>query len=480
MKFRTLSAVSLAAFLMACGSDGAQGPEGPPGPPGANGTNGADVTTPSANAISPASGFLGRELDVQVGFSGGELTGTPTVDFGKGVTVSDVKVASPTLLTVHVSIAKDAEIGAHDVKVNDLVAKGAFKVAPSLKVTEAIKAEQGGLGGYLIDNLDSYIFDTADGAFAITAGTDLVTFSASASGAYAAQSIFLIPPSTPAGSRQLAAHNLDATGAPAISFYGESDTVKIATRAPESFTFGTPKAGLSFASAYGSKLYSFASTANENALLVLNMHVDADELTSLIGVLWNAGGTAKDRAGILKSVETVGPYELPLEPPYDINFTLPVTGASRSFFLSILETSGEKGTKFDFAPTSVAATVVAEGATAHDTQATAQAFTAADVGSGNILTGEITDDKSDWYKFTVAADEIVEVSIDSGAANLEVALRNASQELAYASGGKGMVSSGKSEVLPAGDYFLKAGPGEGQTTSLTGKYTVGLRRIAKN
>lgn len=486
MKFKFFSATMAALFVAACGADGATGPQGeqgPAGPPGTNTTN-DDATNPSTNAVTPASGFLGRELDVQIGLTGGELNAAPKVDFGKGITVTDVKLASPTLVTAHIAIASNAEAGAHDVIVGELVAKGAFKVSPSLDVTEAVKAQQGGLGAYLINNLDSFVFDTTDGAFLIDAGEGLLTYSAGATGAYAAQGIFLAPPLAKTGGFQLAAHNLDATGSPAISFFGNPDGPKVTAREPEALTLGTPKNGETFAAAWGSKLYKLSTAADSSSVLVFNMHVETGEETSLNGILWGSGGTAKDLLGLVQPPTNI--FGTPLPPPYDINISLPVTGAARSFFFSAIDVSGATGTKFNFAPVAVPATLVPEGTDAHDSEATAQVFALAAVGSSNLITGQVDGEKRDWYKVTVAADEIIELSIDSGAANLEADFfasgsSDPRDALGWAVGGvAGKYLLQPTDPLAAGDYFISVGAALGETTSLTGKYTVGVRRIAGN
>lgn len=483
MKFKFFSVTMAALFVAACGADGATGPQGeqgPAGPPGTNTTN-DDTTNPSTNAVIPASGFLGRELDVQIGLTGGELNAAPKVDFGKGITVTDVKLASPTLVTAHITIASNAEAGAHDVTVGDLVAKGAFKVTPSLDVTEAVKAQQGGLGAYLVNNLDSFVFDTADGAFLLDAGEGLLTYSAGATGAYAAQGIFLAPPLAKTGGFQLAAHNLDATGNPVISFFGNPDGPKVTAREPEALTLGTPKNGETFAAAWGSKLYKLSTAADSSSVLVFNLHVETGEETSLNGILWGSGGTAKDLLGLVQP--PVDQYGFPLAPPYDINISFPVTGAARSFFFSALDVSGASGTKFNFAPEAVSATLVPEGTDAHGTEATAQVFTAAAPGAANVITGEIKGDERDWYKLTVAADEIIELSIDSGAANLEAVVRKtgSTNDLGWTTGGvSGKYQLQPTSALAAGEYFISVGAALGETTSVTGKYTVGVRRIASH
>lgn len=483
MSFRILSSV-MAVSLLVAACTGDEGPAGPAGPPGEN-TNSGDGNTPaaaSANVVSPGAGFLGREIDVQVGFAGGTLTEGVAVDFGAGVKVENIAIASPTLLTAHLVIASDATVGPHDVKVGDVVAKGAFKVSPALEATEVAKLEQGGVGGYTVKNLDTYVFDTAEDAFAIEAGEELVPFSTGATGAYSAQALFLAPPLAEVGSQQLVAGNLDAAGKPSILFFGEPGGVKVGGRTATDAAFGTPIGGETFASAFGSKLYKVSTPANQDALVVLNLHVGEDELTSLLGILWNAGGKRKDLAGVIQAVDQtiIGP--IPKEPPYDISFSLPVaSGAAKDYFLSVVDASGEKSTKFDFAPLALAASTVEEGTTAHDGFGNAQAFTLAADGAANLVKGEITDAKYDWYKFTVAAGDIIEASTESGTVALEASIQQVTgttaKEIAWGTGG-GSFDVSPTAPLAAGDYYLRVGKAYNATGTPVGRYTVGIRRIA--
>ena len=82
----------------------------------------------------PSSGFIGRKVRVEV--SGDNATfvdGSVQLDFGAGVTVDKVSVASPTALFADITISDTAPLGLRDVTVT---AGG-----ESLKLTQAFKLE---------------------------------------------------------------------------------------------------------------------------------------------------------------------------------------------------------------------------------------------------------------------------------------------------------------------------------------------------
>jgi hypothetical protein len=120
---------------------------------------GTDVD-PSASGVFPAEGFTGRSLRVQVSGDATDWSGTPGVNFGDGVTVSNVTVASPTSLFADITIAADAAPGLHDVTVtNDgtFTLKQAFDLQSPLEVSFQGDLAQGGIPYFTINNHD---FDT--------------------------------------------------------------------------------------------------------------------------------------------------------------------------------------------------------------------------------------------------------------------------------------------------------------------------------
>lgn len=477
---KLVSLVGAVSVALLSGCAGADGKDGAAGNNGENGQQGKDgnPTKASPNALSPAVGFLGRDMEIHLGFDGTsfDAANPPKVEFGAGIKVQDVKVASATLLKVKVLIDRTAAPGAKDVTIGDVVAKGAFEVKPSLKLDEAVPAEQGGLGAVLITNQDTAVFDTNQGGFAGVAD-GLVPFSTSASGPYAAQAIFLVPPMA-SGNIQYAAANLDAVGEPALMFYSAVDAIKLKTRAPTTLAFGTPKPGEAFTNAFGSKLYKFSSPANQNSIVSFNMHVE-DGTTVLGCTLFNTGGTAKDVVTRLDAVEDSGFFgPMPKEAPYDHAVVLPLESqAAKDYFLSVVDTSGDKANKFDLVPSVTPATVMNEPAAAHDTPQTAAALTVPAAGQGLIVKGESKDEKAlYYYKLTVAANERLEVSLES--ADGIVAIGKPGTDPAkpsfpqIAPQAKLTAVSSLAGDLPAGAAFVALGAAKG-------KYTLSIRRLAK-
>lgn len=115
----------LGAVAMACGS-GSAGPAGPPGQTGAPGPAGSagpagtgGAGTASISGIEPSTVFLARQSHVTISGYATSWTDKTTIDFGTGITVSNVHAASPTALVADLVIDKAATVGARDVVIND-------------------------------------------------------------------------------------------------------------------------------------------------------------------------------------------------------------------------------------------------------------------------------------------------------------------------------------------------------------------------
>lgn len=114
-------------------------------------------TDSSVSGVFPAEGFTGRSMRVEISGDATEWSGTPGVNFGAGVTVSNVAVASPTSLFADITIAPDAELGLRDVTItNDgtFTLKQAFLLESPIKVSFQGEAAQGGVPYFTVNNLD--------------------------------------------------------------------------------------------------------------------------------------------------------------------------------------------------------------------------------------------------------------------------------------------------------------------------------------
>lgn len=171
MKLVKLGMVCGALLLAACGGDdgtpGAKGDKGDTGPAGEVG-NGAE----SINGLSPTRAFVGRTLQVSISGNNTEWSETakPAVDFGAGITVNSVEVASPTALLVNVTVDPSAPAGAREVKAGEQVFKGFQVLEPLSAEVVAGDAAQGSKLYVSITNLDfvENPFNTAtdqDGAY---------------------------------------------------------------------------------------------------------------------------------------------------------------------------------------------------------------------------------------------------------------------------------------------------------------------------
>jgi Quinohemoprotein amine dehydrogenase, alpha subunit domain III len=103
----------------------------------------------SITGVSPLFAYRDRTTTIALSASGTDFQ-NPTVDFGSGVIVEDVVVASPTGLVVTISVAGDAADGVRDITVTEggeeYVYAGAFEVrAPATLIPLIGEFTQGGL-----------------------------------------------------------------------------------------------------------------------------------------------------------------------------------------------------------------------------------------------------------------------------------------------------------------------------------------------
>jgi hypothetical protein len=133
-----LCGVLAAAALGCAGEPGAPGAKGDPGHDGVDGASSGGAAEPSISAVVPASVFLARAVAVTLSGAATAWTAKAKVDFGPGITVEALTVASPTALVAKIRIAADAAAGPRDVAVADgektLVYKGAFDVEAPLEL----------------------------------------------------------------------------------------------------------------------------------------------------------------------------------------------------------------------------------------------------------------------------------------------------------------------------------------------------------
>jgi Quinohemoprotein amine dehydrogenase, alpha subunit domain III len=114
-------------------------------------------TNPSASGVFPAEGFAGRTVRVEISGDATSWADGAVVNFGGGITVSNVMVASPTDLFCDVAIDPTAPPGLSDVSVSS---GGTFTLTKAFNVTSPVEltfqggVEQGGSPAFTLVNHD--------------------------------------------------------------------------------------------------------------------------------------------------------------------------------------------------------------------------------------------------------------------------------------------------------------------------------------
>lgn len=141
MDLRPAFSWAFVAVLGATACTGDPGPAGQKGDPGAKGDKGdPGINNPSLSAVTPASAFLARTIDVTISGNGTSFTDKTTIDFGPKIKVNTLAVASPTALVANITVDGAASLGPRDIKVTnggagDLTYASAFDVRSPLKIT---------------------------------------------------------------------------------------------------------------------------------------------------------------------------------------------------------------------------------------------------------------------------------------------------------------------------------------------------------
>jgi hypothetical protein len=281
----------LGTVVAACsGSDGA------PGKDGANGRDGIGGAGASVSGVIPGHAYLARTLDVTLSGFGTTWDKTTKVDFGQGIAVNKVQVASPTALIATISIDKAAAAGPRDVKVGDQVYTGGFTLESPVKATVQGTAAQGSvLSLHLSDKDLSTPFDTTStggGLLSAPTFTNLATtFTAQGItgqvgnvNLYDADLTLLVDVTAPAADSDLDVDSGPA-GAPDNVHFPAQKAFSIKARTPTALTSGTAKDG-NITDPLASDLYQFTPTAptgtNVNIIDFLTTATDPQASPALI------------------------------------------------------------------------------------------------------------------------------------------------------------------------------------------------------
>lgn len=267
-RFASLAWASCAALAFVVGCTGDAGPAGPAGSPGSEGTPGAEgqpgadgTDNPSVSAISPGLAYLERTTEVTISGYGTEWTPAAMVDFGPGISVDSMKVASPTAIVATISVDAAAALGPRDVSVregeNTTTYEGAFHVdAPLFVVGLAGSTEQGSILFGRAEQLDkSTPFDTTEDSpypyLSLAAGDSSAAIIQSAS-SYAVEFLMFLDVNASTGPTDVAA----VSGFPGLEVTSrEPASFDTGARAPIPLTIGVDEMAM-IPNAFDSILYS--------------------------------------------------------------------------------------------------------------------------------------------------------------------------------------------------------------------------------
>jgi hypothetical protein len=360
---------------------------------GTTNNNTTIANPPTANGVFPASGFVGRDLRVEVTGDATSWTTATTVSFGAGVTVNSVSVAGPDDLFADITIAPGATPGLQDVVVTD--AGGTFTLTKAFELDAAVNAltagtlAQGSFAAFEIDNKDhDNPFDTstdANGAFVniqITGPSGVSFVVGAVTDNQITGSIFVDTDATP-GAVTVAS---GPSGAQVTSQV--TDNLAIAARTATAFTKAAPATG-TVGGPLASSLFTFVPTASSLETFTITSTDDSQLPT--FALLPASGHWADGFLG-----ETAGFFGNQLS---QFIPSIDETAATNApFFVVVVDQSGATGYPFSLAATETTGTPLTQTA-ANVSVATAQAATVP-----AFVTGTLASDASTvFFKVTVTA-----------------------------------------------------------------------------
>lgn len=259
--------------------------------------NNGSGTTPTASGVFPAEGFQGAALRIEITGDATNWDTTATVDFGAGITVNDVSVASPTDLFADITIDPSAASGKNDVTITG---GGTFKLTQAFEIksplTAAITGDlvQGTIVSFIINNhnFDAPFDTSATPTMSGPAGTN---WSIQANDAYSVSGFLFVD-------TDAAASGAISVTAGASTF--STDPVTIMPRTAVALTSGTAVNG-NIAATRDSGLYTITSTATQ--LLDFSISTTDANAAPFVAILPSSGHWT-DELTTTYVLDTAGTY----------------------------------------------------------------------------------------------------------------------------------------------------------------------------
>ena len=350
-------------------------------------------TDESVSGVFPSSAFLGRQVRVEIS---GDTTGWKagaSVDFGAGVTVQNVSVASPTALFADITVMPDAAPGLRDVTVvqggSKLLLKEAFQLESAISLTFKGTVAQGSIATFAINNHDfDTPFDTTstgDGFF-----TPITYVGTTIEGP--AGITFQIDSMTPYAVTGLAFFDVDAAAGPLKVVSGVDIDAQVTSslgvdldvkpRAPMALTANQAVSGNVEAS-WASQLYTFTPGASP-ALASFTASATSSDASPGLALL-GPSGTFDEMIGYAQAK------------------TLVQLQAFKVYAIYV-DAGGGSGYPFQVKANSQTMLTLAENDTANNTAAGAPMLTTAPTLITTATLASLTD--ADWYAITVTAADV--------------------------------------------------------------------------
>ncbi|MCA9628902.1 MAG: hypothetical protein KC766_14585 [Myxococcales bacterium] len=389
--------LGLVALMLAAGcsgSDGSNGKDGAQGEKGDNGQDGQDGTgfdtTASVSGVFPGFALLGASIEVTLSGFATSWDETTSVSFGDGVTVSDVRVASPTALIVTVEVAGTASMGLRDVTVTTgdeaLTYAQGFNLGSPIAVVVNGDMLQGSVVNATIKNMDpSRPFDDTS----VPSGLFSVRYTNLELNAPAGVSVFSLDSVTPTSAEVTLFVDGDAaTGVGALEVLSGPDGEQDSFPHPEAFEIkaNTPE----------------ALTLNDTTDITVSANGESHYLVADIPagvkiVEMNAvSGTADPFLVGLGAAPHLDTY-IGLDP-----FVVGVSDAANKWYSVLWSPYGDVDYTASVTVNTIDATAIAEGAS-NDGKSSAVALALPGVVQGAELADDLDED---WFSITVSASDV--------------------------------------------------------------------------
>jgi hypothetical protein len=412
--------------------------------------------------VSPGQVFLDRRVQVQISGNGTawEAATPPAPDFGPGITVNGVQVASATSLVADITVGADAAVGARPISIDGATYTDAFMVDAPLETTALIGTQaQGSILIALGEQRDpSTPFSTLQSAvFNISAGANTAG-EVNEFDPYFFDALIFVDVMGDTGPTDLVAEH----GIPGATVTSRAPAaLEVTARTPTEVTVGTPVTAMS-TEPLGTLLFAYTTPANMD----VDVTVTADNPAAMPAfALLPASGKFSE---LIAYSETV---------------TIPAGPAGETYYLVYWDQSGEAGYEVSVSAEEIVP-VPPDAYEPNDDAATATPAAAGDALQASIVPAG----DNDWYAIDLAINSTLTATVSAGATSVCAAegIEGIDSEIEiYDSTGMSVMfnedidlatnwcsAASHSILLDAGTYFVRVSASQDWCAACEFDYTV--------